>query len=186
MSETGAIESRPIGPGWHPAGMPHALFWGLEMEHKRYAINRHDVVDEVIDGEAILINLKTGRYYSLEGSACLFWERLRHAPIDAGALAEFMQHNFVGGDDDAVGAATRFLDEMVEEGLIGWLGEADLDADASADTAAPAPMAGAPAAPAPFEPPVLTKYTDMEALLLIDPIHDVSEEGWPRRPEDTA
>jgi hypothetical protein len=30
-----------------------------------------------------------------------------------------------------------------------------------------------------FEFPVLQKYTDMEDMLLLDPIHDVDETGWP-------
>jgi hypothetical protein len=30
-----------------------------------------------------------------------------------------------------------------------------------------------------FEAPVLQKYTDMQDLLLLDPIHDTDETGWP-------
>jgi hypothetical protein len=34
----------------------------------------------------------------------------------------------------------------------------------------------------PFQKPLLQKYTDMEALLLVDPIHEVDEEeGWPKQ-----
>jgi hypothetical protein len=32
----------------------------------------------------------------------------------------------------------------------------------------------------PFATPVLEKYTDMEAMLLVDPIHEVNEAGWPQ------
>jgi hypothetical protein len=28
---------------------------------------------------------------------------------------------------------------------------------------------------------VLERYTDMQELLLLDPIHDVDQTGWPRR-----
>jgi hypothetical protein len=28
---------------------------------------------------------------------------------------------------------------------------------------------------------VLERYTDMQELLLLDPIHDVDESGWPHR-----
>jgi len=31
----------------------------------------------------------------------------------------------------------------------------------------------------PFSAPVLNAYTDMEELLLLDPIHDVDQAGWP-------
>jgi hypothetical protein len=30
-----------------------------------------------------------------------------------------------------------------------------------------------------FEPPILEKYTDMEELIALDPIHEVDEMGWP-------
>jgi hypothetical protein len=30
-----------------------------------------------------------------------------------------------------------------------------------------------------FEPPILEKYVDMQDLLLLDPIHEVDERGWP-------
>jgi hypothetical protein len=31
-----------------------------------------------------------------------------------------------------------------------------------------------------FNPPLLHKYSDMQELLLLDPIHDVDEAGWPK------
>ena len=34
-----------------------------------------------------------------------------------------------------------------------------------------------------LKPPVLNKYTDMQDLLLIDPIHDVEAHGWPAKRE---
>ena len=30
-----------------------------------------------------------------------------------------------------------------------------------------------------FEPPLISKYSDMQELLILDPIHDVSDAGWP-------
>jgi hypothetical protein len=33
-----------------------------------------------------------------------------------------------------------------------------------------------------YAKPELQVYSDMKDLLLLDPIHDVSEEGWPIRP----
>lgn len=31
-----------------------------------------------------------------------------------------------------------------------------------------------------FNPPSLNKYSDMQELLLLDPIHDVDDAGWPK------
>jgi hypothetical protein len=33
-----------------------------------------------------------------------------------------------------------------------------------------------------YDAPSIQKYTGMEALLLIDPIHDTDDSGWPNRP----
>lgn len=37
------------------------------------APNRPDVLDEVFDGEAVLVNLRTGRYYALDARATDVW-----------------------------------------------------------------------------------------------------------------
>jgi hypothetical protein len=37
-----------------------------------------------------------------------------------------------------------------------------------------------------FEIPALEKYTDMEELLLLDPIHEVDETGWPNIAPDQS
>jgi hypothetical protein len=37
-----------------------------------------------------------------------------------------------------------------------------------------------------WEAPKLTVYEDMQDLLLLDPIHDVDETGWPARKQDAV
>ena len=32
-----------------------------------------------------------------------------------------------------------------------------------------------------FEFPIIEKFTDMQELLLLDPIHEVDEKGWPHQ-----
>ena len=138
------------------------------MKTTSYTINRHDVVDEVIDGEAILINLKSGSYYSLEGTACAIWERLLLGPLCEGALPMFMGQHFEGADPARTVEVKKFLEEMVTNGL---LHASDSNAEIVNDTTTKNRVA--------YASPVLSKYTDMEALLLIDPIHDVTPTGWP-------
>jgi hypothetical protein len=38
--------------------------------------------------------------------------------------------------------------------------------------------------PSGFEPPVLEKFTDMQDLILLDPVHEVDERGWPHVPRN--
>ncbi len=140
------------------------------MKRATYAINRQDVVDEVIDGEAILINLKTGSYYSLEGSACAIWARLQRGPLTTETLARFVARAAAQDGDDPVAEAIRFVEGLGAEGLV----------DVSDEAPAPDPVEDADIALDPA-PPKLSKYSDMEALLLIDPIHDVTPGGWPQQ-----
>jgi hypothetical protein len=37
-----------------------------------------------------------------------------------------------------------------------------------------------------FEPPILRTFEDMQDLLLLDPIHEVDEMGWPNAKKDEA
>lgn len=60
---------------------------------------------------------------------------------------------------EASGVRT-FLDTLLADGLI-----------------TPRETAGTLAAS--VDDPVITKYTDMQEMLLADPIHDVDEGGWP-------
>jgi hypothetical protein len=67
----------------------------------------------------------------------------------------------------AVGA---FLGELVEAGLL-VAGEAEPD-----PMPAPAPVDR----PAPWAAPALETFTDMQELILLDPVHEVEPgQGWP-------
>ena len=52
-------------------------------------INAPDVVHEVIDGEAIMINMTTGSYYSLDGVGAAVWEI---PPAGSGELGLHRRH----------------------------------------------------------------------------------------------
>jgi hypothetical protein len=57
---------------------------------------------------------------------------------------------------------------------------AELAAEELVVAAPAAEAASETAAPAPYAKPELNKYTDMQQLLLADPLHEVEEAGWPR------
>ncbi|MEO8540520.1 MAG: PqqD family protein, partial [bacterium] len=115
----------------------------------RYEVNKPDVVDESVDGEVLIVHLGTGTYYSSRGAGDAAWQVLasgRTLAEAAGALGQ------------SEGAVEEFLDRLVEDGLL-RLREGE---------AAPLPELR------PIDGPLLLeKYTDMQELLLLDPIHDV-------------
>jgi hypothetical protein len=108
------------------------------------APNRPDVLDEVFDGEAVLVNLRTGRYYALDTRATEVWRAV------------------VAGEPLPPGSE-GFAGRLVEEAL------------AVSDERFPDPEADGPG---------MEVFTDMEDILLLDPIHDVDYDaaGWPASP----
>lgn len=139
----------------------------------RYRINSPDVVQEGFEDEVIVVNLRAGAYYTLSGAGTSIWRAIERSEsvegIRSGLVAAFR------GEADAMHAAADALIRQLEaEALI-----VALPSDAAG---LPAMASGGPEADRPvFVEPELTKYTDMRDLLVLDPIHDVDDSGWPAR-----
>jgi hypothetical protein len=133
-----------------------------------YGIRVPQVVHETTDGEVLSIDFTSGSYYSLTGPAEVIWTAVGdHADLDQIVRSVADRYH----DDDLIGRIRVFLDSLVAEGL---LDRAEIEGDGSA----PAPRGG----PEPLGEPAVEKYTDMEEIILLDPVHDVSEAGWPNAP----
>jgi hypothetical protein len=144
------------------------------------------IIHDTIDNETIAINQQTGRYYSLEGPAAAAWQELESGTT-AAALTERLAERYDVDPDVARDQVDGFLGELLGEGLIvedgvSPAGDATVAAFPLASTAAAALLASR----APFSGLSLHRYTDMEVLLLADPIHDVDETGWPSPQQDAA
>lgn len=140
-------------------------------EFSLFRINQPAVIAEVIDDEAIIVNLDSGAYYSLRDSACKIWELLVQQ-MTAADVALWMAERYSGSPDAIREGVETLLVQLLEEELL-------VPADVPASSAPP-PAAAQPASERPvFQPPVLEKFTDMADLLLLDPIHDVDVTGWP-------
>jgi hypothetical protein len=142
---------------------------------ERLAINPRKVVHETIDGEVIAIHLESGCYYSLDGTAAEVWATVgasgTRSQIVAAVQARYPAEGTIQSNVD------RLLEELLGEDLI------ERNGAASAPAEMPPPVAAA-AGPPPgtqFTPPVLRKYTDMQDMLRLDPIHDADDSGWPGR-----
>jgi hypothetical protein len=140
---------------------------------RRFQVNSPNVIHETIEGEVIVIDLKSGTYYSLREAGATVWQA-----VEQGASEEEIQAalevRYEGHSDDMRDAVRRLLDELESEGLI------RLD-DGTAG--APAQLALTDDPPVPFRAPVLEKHTDMQDLILIDPVHEVGTRGWPQAAE---
>ena len=122
----------------------------------RFEVNKPDVVDESVDGEVLIVHLRTGAYYSSRGAGDVAW-KLVAAGSTAAETAAAMHAS--------VPSVDAFVSQLLAEELIRQRTKP------VEQVAAFVPVPG---------DPVLEKYTDMQELLVLDPIHDVEEAGWPK------
>jgi len=143
------------------------------MNNQRFRVNTPTVTHETIDGEAVIINLDSGNYYSLVDAGSLIW-----ALVDRGASAsevhELLQQSYQGDATDIDRGVQELLAQLQQENLI-----VPVDEAAAADLAGVLPSSNGHEKPS-FNAPSLNKFSDMQELLLLDPIHDVDEAGWPK------
>jgi hypothetical protein len=142
---------------------------------ERLVVNREKIVHETFDGEVIIINLDTGTYYNLVETGVDVWRGVEQGLAREALLDSLARH--YSAERDAVAAVVNpFVDELVSEEIV-ILEPSNGDATARLQLDAPANGRA-------FTPPALSRFTNMSDLLLLDPIHDVDEHGWPSRRSD--
>ncbi len=137
------------------------------MKENFYRVNTPAVVYETFADEVIAVSFLDGSYYSIRGAGIEIWKLLCAGASMAHILTAFQEAypNDPGLHDVIVG----FVEELLRHSLI-------VAAEESVASALPVispDLAG-------FTRPILETYTDMQDLLLLDPIHEVGEDGWPK------
>jgi hypothetical protein len=127
------------------------------MVNGRYRLNEPQVTAKVMDGEAVIIHLGTGVYYSMEGVGCLVWEGLT-AGNHTDAIVDGIAGRYAIDRSLAEADISRLLGELVAQDLV-------VPAD---DATAARPFTGQ-VAPASYASPALNRYDDMADLLALDP-----------------
>lgn len=127
-----------------------------------------NVASEDFDGEFVVLDLESGKYFSLADGAGVVWRALQD-----GHSIESMTAGLPAGDTRR-GAIESLVGALVAHTLI--------VAEAAATTPSDATAQAVAASGGPFSVEV---YDDLADLLVADPIHDVDQgAGWPRRPQD--
>ncbi len=145
-----------------------------------FRINAPRVVYQTIDNEAIIIDFDNGAYFSAEGAGAQIWEGIaRGFAVDR--IRRTMAQCFAGDEQEIAKGVDQFIEALQRESLILPVEEPPAEAHAVPDEG----IAEAGLRPA-YVPPQLRKYTDMQDLLLLDPIHEVDEQGWPIAKDEAA
>jgi|SRR5271170_2212289 len=140
-----------------------------------FRVNRPDVTNEVIDGEAVIINLVTGHYYSLEGEGAEVWSLLASGAT-IGAIVDQMTRCYAGDRPTISDNVLGLVSQLQQEQLIIIANE--MGVPAVADPPHPHTNGNGKGQ---FRATVLHKFTDMQELLILDPIHEVDAAGWPHK-----
>ncbi len=135
-----------------------------------FRINSPSVIGEVLDGEAIIVNLDSGAYYSLDGAGAEVWTAAQTGAT-LPQLIDLTVARYHGPMAEIAAGVAGLVEELAAENLL----VADTAANGDGLQRAVAPAADR----LPFIKPILQKYTDMADLLLLDPIHEVDAQGWP-------
>ena len=127
---------------------------------------RSGLVGEEIDGEVVMIDLASGIYYSLRGSAVFVWRQIKSGTSEDDLLTALLR---------SYDAPTGVIEDACAALLAALRGDGLLVDGGEVSDASPSPGDRVP-----FEPMQLERFDDMAHVILLDPVHDVDpERGWP-------
>ena len=130
-----------------------------------FEVRSRDVVAESFDDELIVLDLLSGKYFSLAGGAALVWRALL-----AGHSLDTLAAGLPADDERRAGAA----------GVVESLIANELIVARDKPAAGPADLVAAFATTT--RPFAIDSFDDLSELLVADPIHDVDPKaGWPHQ-----
>jgi coenzyme PQQ synthesis protein D (PqqD) len=141
----------------------------------RYRVNSPQVISETVGGETIIVNLASGHYFSLQGTSVDVWQGLERGEALEEVILE-LEQRYEAPDGEIGAAVTKLVDDFVAGELLVADGNGGEVQFAQSDEVGDR---------APFVPPTFTKFTDMQDIILLDPVHEVDARGWPHAPAGT-
>jgi hypothetical protein len=143
------------------------------MEETFLRVRVPEVTFEDFHNEVLIIDLKTGHYHSLCGSAASIWRLLSTGHSLEGCVA-WMKDFYPAAPPTLESDTTRFVTELETAGLIARVSEPGPGSEIAFEDLSTE-----------YHEPTINSYGDLQDLLLLDPIHEIAPEaGWPQRREE--
>jgi hypothetical protein len=136
----------------------------------RFAINSSEVTGQVIDGEAIIMNLATGMFYSTDKVGASVWTWIEQG-LSVAEISERITAQYDVSDDKARSDLETLISQLVGESLV----EVRNEPDGAVSSGYSAPLG---ATRAPYFSPELHRYSDMTDMLALDPPMPVLGAPW--------
>lgn len=144
-----------------------------------FSANEPNVASEEIDDEIIIVNLLTGSYYSTTDVGAYVWKQIADGQT-VSSVVDHLTDRFAGNGETIELDIIEFVEKLSQQELIRVSDGRPADGHATNRDQSSRPL------PETYSEPVLNCYTDMKDLLLLDPVHDVEDAGWPSAKHTTT
>jgi hypothetical protein len=131
-----------------------------------YKLAGVNIVHEVFDGEIVAVHLDSGKYYSLKDSAAYVWNAMLANQSNL-AIAQRLSSHYQLDEALTLNQIDDFIHQLVQEGLL------------VANDESPDPTGLLEQPQGLYVAPTFAVFSDMQEILLLDPVHDVDDAGWP-------
>ena len=139
--------------------------------------NEADVAAKVLEGEAIIINLSNGTYYSMDKVGGLIWEMMERGQ-DLEATVAAITARYEVSPEQAQADVQRLVGELMQENLVIISDKPPAPGERQESVAEQR---------LPYEPPKLNIYRDMSDLLALDPpMPSLEEIPWKESSEEPS
>jgi hypothetical protein len=136
------------------------------MTNRVFCVDNANVSWERVSGEVIAIQLNTGKYYSFSNVAADIWSLANNGVSIESVLSALQK---IYNPSDIVETEVRdFISKCFAERLLVECESENELQDLPNDTNRSVVTS-----------PKLSEYSDLQDLILVDPIHDVDDSGWP-------
>jgi hypothetical protein len=139
------------------------------MHYRNFSINSNSSSLERLDGEVIIISFTTGQFYSAKGSGADVLSLLREG-FSSENIVQILSNHYPSFEYEHSGL-DQFISSLLDAGIIH-------ETTANKDTTAfklPDDLSRSL-----WDKPELLIHDEIHGLLLVDPIHDTNDEGWPK------
>lgn len=141
-------------------------------QYNWFQLNSPTVVYDVVQEEVVIVNLESGAYYSTEQVGTTIWQYLNQGR-NVGEIITALSSHYLADRGEIEKNVHAMISQLLNEGLV-----------VAGQGTPPATQNGllngfGQGHKEAFSGVVLHKFNDMEDLLLLDPVHEVNEMGWP-------
>lgn len=127
------------------------------LDSSRFTLNRSEIAMQIIDGEAVVIDVITGNYHGMGGVACGV-VNLMALGIDLGAIRGLLESRYPEAADRIASDLQTFVNQLLDQRI--------MLQDPLASVSLPVPEVFDHLT---YTAPVLETYEDMAELMALDP-----------------